>query len=154
MTVLTDEEKQTSWLDALRQQGVGTSTIQKALVNVISVIERPLTADEIWEEVQRIRPKTGRATVYRFIDKLTTAGLLHRVHGYRKCGTYIPALDVHHPFLLCTSCGHVSYLKPSSCISVIEAVETTKRELEDHHVTGYQLQLFEICITCQSDVSA
>ncbi|NDJ62584.1 MAG: hypothetical protein GYB67_15760, partial [Chloroflexi bacterium] len=97
MTVLADEEKRTNWLDALYQRGLGTSAVQEALVKVLSVMESPLTADEIWEETQRIRPETGRATVYRFIDRLTTAGLLRRVHGYRNCGTYIPALDVHQP---------------------------------------------------------
>lgn len=153
MTVLTDEEKRTNWLDALYQHGLGISDVQGTLVTVLSGVDSPLTADEIWEEAQRIRPETGRATVYRFIDKLLAAGLLRRVHGYRNCSAYIPALDTHQPLLICTACGQVSYLDPMLCASVIEAVETTRRELADHHVTGYQLQLFEICINCQSDGS-
>ena len=153
MTVLKDKEKRIIWLDALQEQGLGVSAVQGVLVTVLSGVDSPLTADEIWEEAQRIRPETGRATVFRFIDKLLAAGLLRRVHGYRNCSAYIPALDTHQPLLICTACGRVSYLDPTLCASVIEAVETTRRELADHHVTGYQLQLFEVCITCQSDGS-
>lgn len=153
MAVLTDEEKRTNWLDALYQHGLGISDVQGALVTVLSEVNSPLTADEIWEEAQRIRPETGRATVYRFIDKLLAAGLLRRVHGYRNCSTYIPALDTHQPLLICTACGRVSYLNPTLCASVSKAVEGAVQELNAHHVTGYQLQLFEVCITCQSDGS-
>ena len=153
MTVLKDKEKRIIWLDALQEQGLGVSAVQGVLVTVLSGVDSPLTADEIWEQAQRIRPETGRATVFRFIDKLLAAGLLRRVHGYRNCSAYIPALDTHQPLLICTACGQVSYLDPTLCASVIEAVETTRRKLADHHVTGYQLQLFEVCITCQSDGS-
>ena len=151
MAMLTSEEKQTQWLQALHHHGLGTSAVQEALVAVLLEVKSPLGADEIWEEAQRIRPETGRATVYRFIDRLLAVGLLRRVHGYRNCSTYIPALDTHQPLLICTACGQVSYLDPTLCASVIEAVETTRQELADHHVTGYQLQLFEVCITCQSE---
>lgn len=153
MTVLMDEEKRTNWLDTLYQHGLGVSDVQEALVTVLSDVDSPLTADEIWEETQRIRPETGRATVYRFIDKLLAAGLLRRIHGYRNCSAYIPALDTHQPLLVCTACGQVSYLDPTLCVSVNEAVEAIRRELSGHHVTGYQLQLFEVCITCQLDNS-
>jgi len=153
MAVLTDEEKRTNWLDALYQQGLGVSDVQEALVTVLSRVDSPLTADEIWEGTQRIRPETGRATVYRFIDKLLAAGLLRRVHGYRSCSAYIPALDTYQPLLICTVCGRVSYLDPTLCASVSEAVEGTVQQLHTHHVMGYQLQLFEVCITCQLDES-
>ncbi len=141
------------WVQELHQQRLGQLDIREAFITVLSNAMTPMRAEEIREAVQHLRPETGRATVYRFIDKLINAGLLRRVHGYRNCSTYIPALDVDQPLLLCTDCGQVSYLSPTLCEAVIQAVEATKRELEDHLVTGFHLQLFEVCITCQSDES-
>ena len=141
------------WAEALHQQQSGHSEIREAFITVLSTTTIPMKAEEIHEAVQEIRPETGRATIYRLIDKLTNVGLLRRVHGYRNCSTYIPSLGVDQPLLLCTDCGQVSYLSPSLCEAVMRTVETVKRELEDRHITGYQLQLFEVCIACQTDKS-
>lgn len=137
----------------IHKAGFGQSATQEALIEVLAQAQVPLGADEIWEQVRQIRPETGRATVFRHIDKLIAAGLLRRVHGYRNCSTYLPALDSYQPLLLCTQCGQVSYLDQKLSAPVTQAVEATKQALADHHVTGYQLQLFEICINCQSDES-
>ena len=81
------------WVEALHQKGFGNSEVQKTFITVLSLTQCPMSAEEIREAVQRIRPETGRATVYRFIDKLTGLGLLRRVHGYRNCSTYFPSLE-------------------------------------------------------------
>ncbi len=139
------------WIEALHQQGFGNSEIQATLITVLSVAKSPMSAEEIRQEVQHIRPETGRATVYRFIDKLTGLGLLRRVHGYRNCNTYIPSLHTHQMLLICTQCGAVAYLKPDLFIQVMKTLASTVTELEEHHITTYHLQLLGTCTSCQTD---
>ncbi|MEO1646387.1 MAG: transcriptional repressor [Chloroflexota bacterium] len=139
------------WVEELNQQKLGNSEIQEAFITVLSTAMMPMKAEEIREAVQQLRPETGRATVYRFIDKLTSVGLLRRVHGYQNCSTYMPVTNVYQPLLLCTDCGQVSYLNSQLCMSINQAVESVKQVLEDHQVTGYQLQFFEVCSSCQTD---
>ncbi len=153
MAMLTDDEKRQQWLEKLYQLKLATSAIQKALVVVLSTAQGPCSADEIREAVQRIRPETGRATVYRFIDKLTALGLLQRVHGYRNCNTYIPALVPHQALLICPQCGKVSELDAQLQGRVLAVVKAIDNDLEAHHITASHLQLLGTCITCQSDGS-
>ncbi len=151
--MLGHKENLDLWAEELNRQRLGHSETRKAFISVLSITTTPMKAEEIHEAIQQLRPKTGRATVYRFIDKLVTAGLLRRVHGYQNCNSYMPALGIQQPLLLCTDCGQVSYLSPSLCESIHQVFESTKQVLEDHLVTGYQLQFFEICTNCQKDES-
>ena len=139
------------WVETLYQNGFGNSGAQETLISVLSVAQCPMSAEEIREAVQCIRPETGRATVYRFIDKLTGLGLLRRVHGYRNCSTYFPSLGVHQMLLICTECGKVSYLKPDLFVQVINTIENIIARLEDHHITTCHLQLSGTCKTCKTD---
>lgn len=149
--VLENENKLNQWHEVLQQQGFGHSEAQKTLIVVLSTATSPMSAEEIREETQRIRPETGRATVYRFVDKLTSLGLLRRVHGYRNCNTYIPALNSHQIVLICTYCDTVSYLKTDLLCQMRKAIENTDTEFAEHHITHYHLQLLGICTDCQTN---
>lgn len=150
------EDQQTDWLDAIHEAGFGRSAIQRALVSVLAGSQVPLSADEIWEQVRQIRPETGRATVFRHVDKLISAGLLHRVHGFRQCSTYTPALAGNHVLLVCTVCGQVSHVNLTErgrLAEAMAALQAVAHDTEVHHVTGYHVQLLGICNACQTDES-
>lgn len=139
------------WEETLHQQGFGNSGAQETLISVLSAAKSPMSAEEIREAVQHIRPKTGRATVYRFIDKLTDLGLLRRVHGYRNCSTYIPSLNSHQVLLICTQCDGVSYPAPMLFVNMMKSLVSTVAELEEHQITTYHLQLFGTCTECKTN---
>jgi|GEM_PF-724251 len=141
------------WEETLYQQGFRNTEAQETLISVLSAVKSPMSAEEIREAVQHIRPKTGRATVYRFIDKLMDLGLLRRVHGYRDCNTYIPSLNAHQVLLICTQCEEVSYLSPTSFVRMMKSLLSSVNEIEEHQITTYHLQLFGTCTTCKTDQS-
>lgn len=151
MTTLTDKEKQRNWLEVLSKHGLRISAAQKALVAVLCTAENPLSADDVQEAVQRIRPKTGRATVYRFLDKLTALGLLQRIHGYRNCNTYFRSFVPYQAVVVCTQCGKVTELENSLQNQVFEVIETAANDLDRHHITSCHLQLLGTCIACQTE---
>jgi len=138
------------WKDALHQEGFGNSDVQKTFISVLSVATCPMSAEEIRDAVQHIRPKTGRATIYRFIDKLIGLGLLRRVHGYRNCNTYVPSLNANQMLLICTECDKISYLPPTSFVQMMASLVDSMTELDNHHITMYHLQLFGTCKECKT----
>ena len=42
---------------------------------------RHLSADDIFEEIQKTHPKVGRATIYRNIEKMFEENLLRKIPG-------------------------------------------------------------------------
>jgi hypothetical protein len=80
------------WLTTLRENGCKVTEAQAMLVRIFAHSEYPLSAEQAWEAARQSRPETGRATVYRIVEKLEGLGLLRRVHGYKGCSHFMPVL--------------------------------------------------------------
>lgn len=85
---------------------------------------RHAAAHEIHAEAKRRQPTIGYSTVYRALDRLRDAGLVHEV---RVPGTasalYEPSRHGHAHFL-CTGCGRVQdvdYAVPAADLSALDA---------------------------------
>ena len=143
--MLEHQKNLDQWEEALHQQGFGNTKAQKTLIRVLSESTCPMSAKEILDAVQLIRPKTGRATVYRFIEKLTDLGLLRRVHGYRNCNTYVPSLYSHQILLICTECDEVCYLSTTLFAQMMSLLSSVN-ELEDSSDNNLSLAtLWNLC---------
>ena len=58
----------------------------------LAASEADFTIDDLWQELRKVEPRLGRATVYRSVELLVNIGLLDRIefadgtHHYRVCG--------------------------------------------------------------------
>ncbi len=109
--------------------------------------ETDFTTDELWQELRKVEPKLGRATVFRSVEKLVNMGVLNRIefadgtHHYRVCG------GTHHHHLTCTCCHRVvdvDVCLPAEQLATIS--DKTKFAIEGHSLT-----LFGRCENCQSE---
>ena len=57
------------WLTALRENGCKVTEAQEMLVRIFADSEYPLSAEQPWDIARQSRPETGRATVYRTVEK-------------------------------------------------------------------------------------
>ena len=73
------------WLAALAESGFRVTAVQETLIDIFAHSEYPLSAEQAWDAARQSRPQTGRATVYRMVEKLENLGLVRRVHGYQGC---------------------------------------------------------------------
>lgn len=133
------------WLTALRENGCRVTKAQKTIIRILSHVELPFSAEQVWEEVLQIRPETGRATVYRTFEKLERLELLRRVHGYQGCGHFIPTLPETLMLFICLECGKADYLDHEPLTALVNIAEQSS----GHHITDSRLQLFGTCETCQ-----
>lgn len=103
------------------------------------------TADELWQELRQAEPRLGRATVYRSMEMLVSAGVLDRVefangtHHYRVCG------GSHHHHLTCTQCHRV--VEVDVCLPIDQLVAIGNQANFD--IEGHSLSLYGRCENCR-----
>ena len=107
--------------------------------------ETDFTTDELWQELRKLEPRLGRATVFRSIEKLVAIGVLERVefadgtHHYRVCG------GAHHHHLTCTKCHRVVDINVCLPKEQLAAIERQT----DFAIEGHSLSLFGLCKACR-----
>ena len=135
------------WLAALDKSGFRMTTAQETLVNIFAHSEYPLSAEQAWDAARQSRPKTGRATVYRMVEKLESLGLIRRIHGYLGCSHFVPTLPELMLLFICLDCGRADYLDSRPLDDLIQQSE----HATGHQITDSRLQLFGACVDCQQN---
>ena len=72
------------------------------------LMEEPVhaTAEEIFEAVNRVDPRSSRATIYNSLHALVKAGRVREVAVEGRAARFDAKLDPHHHFI-CDQCGNV-----------------------------------------------
>ncbi len=135
------------WRAALDESGFRVTTVQEMLIDIFAHSEYPLSAEQAWDVARQSRPKTGRATVYRMVEKLEYLGLIRRVHGYQGCSHFVPNLPELMMLFICLDCGRADYLDSQPLNDLIQQSEHSS----GHHITDSRLQLFGACADCQQN---
>ncbi len=135
------------WLTALDASGFRMTSVQETLIEIFAHSEFPLSAEQAWDIARQSRPKTGRATVYRMVEKLENLGLIRRVHGYQGCSHFVPALPEQMMLFICQNCGRADYFDSQPLNDLMQHIEHSS----GHHITDSRLQLFGACADCQKD---
>ncbi len=93
-------------LDALSREGQRVTVGRRAAVEALLAAETHLSADDLATIVQHAHPGLHRATVYRSLEALETAGLVEHVHLGHGRSVYHLTDDLHQ-HLVCEACGSV-----------------------------------------------
>ncbi len=136
-----------NWRAALGKNGFRVTTAQQTLIDIFAHSEYPLSAEQAWDVARQSRPKTGRATVYRMVEKLENLGLIRRVHGYQGCSHFVPTLPEQMMLFICMECGRADYLDRQPLDDLIEQSE----HISGRQITESRLQLFGACADCKQD---
>jgi Fur family transcriptional regulator, ferric uptake regulator len=130
----------------LRERGERVTPARLAVVEVLANTEEHLSAEQIGERAEQLRPGIHRATVYRALDALGEFGLVTHVHLGRAGTTYHLAGDLapRHLHLRCSECGKV--LDVAGDI-LDPARRKLLREL-GFHLAPEQVALIGVCADC------
>lgn len=106
---------------------------------------RHISADEILERLRAEGEPVGKATVYRTLDLLRTAGLI-REHdfgeGFRR---YEPLRTrPHHEHLVCTRCGKVIEFESGE----IDRIEAEVAALHRFRPLHHKMEIYGLCEEC------
>lgn len=128
-------------LDRLEERGRRVTEPRLRVIHAIASAPSGLTV----EEVMRLAPGAGRATVFRTVRLLQELGIVCRVLMEDGRPQYRLARRGHHHHLVCVSCGRIEDF--TSC-SVADLVEELTRNTE-YVVEGHWLEVYGRCHACR-----
>ncbi|MCS7207023.1 MAG: transcriptional repressor [Dehalococcoidia bacterium] len=129
-------------LEALAQRGMRLTGPRRRLVQAIAGQKGLFTAEALHSQV----PDVGRATVFRTLKALVSAGLVCRVSLEHGAPRYGVASRLHHHHLVCVACGGVQDFVPPE----VEALVHRLAQPRQFRVLGHRLEIYGLCAWCQA----
>lgn len=122
------------------------NTIQKTLVlEVVHLLKKHVTADEIYDEVIKTHPNISRATVYRNLKQLSEDGKIKKVDipNGADCFDYILKEHYH---ARCLKCGKILDVE----MEYMKNLEDTVAHTDEFVFQGHDIIFKGICKECNS----
>jgi Fur family ferric uptake transcriptional regulator len=128
---------ETAAQDALVKTGVRLTPQRLAIAGVLEQTGKETSAQELYD---------GRATVFRSLDRLVSAGLAQRLERPGHVSAYIWCAPGHHHHLICTTCRTVEDLDEEAVAPLAETIARQRGFRVDHAT----LDFYGECRTCSA----
>lgn len=130
----------------LRQQGLKSTAQRDDIARVFFSTNRHISVEELYNEVKRVNPHIGYATVYRTMKLLTECGLAVERHFRDGEARYESLAEGHHhDHLICEDCGKIVEFTEEH----IEALQAAVARRLGFEFTGHKMELYGRCRDCQ-----
>jgi len=134
-------------LAALRPAGGKRSTKRDQILNLFLRQQAHLSADELFDLVRHENPGIGRATVYRTLQWMVTAGLARKVDFGEGRFRFEPSYrHPRHFHLICTTCHRSSEFLSSDIESLMEEIAGARNFAPSQSV----VQVYGTCEECRT----
>jgi Fur family ferric uptake transcriptional regulator len=130
----------------IRELNLKVTTQRMAILKCLHEGRRHVTAQELFEKVNKENPEIGFATVYRFLRTLTEGRFVTEVRMGGLPARYELNSKTHHDHLTCVRCGKICEFENRTIESLQEKVAKQFGFELTHHV----LELYGVCPSCQS----
>lgn len=142
------DRTESNLIEELQSRGMRVTPQRAIIFQAIEKLEGHITAEEIFEQVQKVNPYVSLATVYRTLELLLELNLINQTNFGRSQAYF--ALKAHgpHHHLVCSECGHIEEFS-----DII--FDPIRAELDQQY--GFQAQtdhisIFGICKKCRRKV--
>lgn len=145
------------WHRKFRGHGFRVTIPRQAILDVLSVTEKHLSAEDIYMQVHKIHPAVGLTTVYRTLELLVRMGIVFKFDFGDARARYElnsgPGKEIHHHHLVCTKCNRaIDYTDFIN--EEIELLRRTEKGLSKKHkfkIEGHLIQFYGLCEKCSKD---
>jgi Fe2+ or Zn2+ uptake regulation protein len=128
----------------LRSAGQRVTSQRLAVAAALSASPRQVTAQELWERMRPRNRRLGRATVFRTLEALRSAGLARRLEQDGHVYAYVACRPQHHHHLACRVCGTVEEVGEEL---VADISRRARREL-GFEIEDARLDFYGVCRRC------
>lgn len=128
---------------SLESSGLRCTTQRHAVMAFLMDHKRHPTAAEIFEAVNRVDPRSSRATTYNNLRDLVKAGLVREVAVEGRAGRFDATGTRHHHFI-CDRCGNVED------VDWYDVPRPASRSLGKRVVRECQLIFRGLCAKCSA----
>lgn len=141
------DDPHTTASQRLRGSGLRYTGSRRAVVEVLSSADRPLTIPEILQQDRSL----AQSSAYRNLNELIAAGVVHRIVAGDEYSHFELAEDLtsHHHHLVCTHCGRVED------VTLDDGIETSLTRSLDEVALGqgfvaehHRLDVLGRCAAC------
>jgi Fur family ferric uptake transcriptional regulator len=129
----------------LRGQKLKSTAQRDTIAKAFFDAQNHISVEELYNEVRRMNPHIGYATVYRTMKLLTECGLAVERHFRDGSARYETAQKRHHDHLICERCGAIVEFEEDR----IEALQEQIAKRLGFRFTGHKMELYGICRNCQ-----
>ncbi len=135
MTQLTD----------LKSRGHSLTKARKALVELLDVSQKPLSAMDLVAVLFERGLKVNKTTVYRELKFLVEQGLICEIDLGEGNKRYEAVPTSHHHHIVCQQCNAVT------CLDMEDELHLMEQQITDRTgfvIAGHDLKFFGLCPTC------
>lgn len=133
-------------VDSLTEAGYQQGGARRAVVDLLGRQNCCMSAQEIFDALQRARRPVGIASVYRALETLADLRLVKRVDAGDGIARYEPLLPDgdHHHHLVCRDCGKVEAFSDARLERAIDKIAGGL----GYSVDGHEVVLTGACADC------
>jgi Fur family ferric uptake transcriptional regulator len=131
--------------DRMTSQGRRLTRQRVVVAEALASAKRALSAQELYERIQKTHPTLGRATVYRALEAQVQDGMASRFERDGHVSAYIACDAEHHHHLVCTRCQRVEDLNETAVAPLLASVGRRHEFQVDHAA----LDFYGLCRSCR-----
>jgi Fur family ferric uptake transcriptional regulator len=135
----------------IKEQGLKATAQREDIAQAFFSTNRHISVEELYNEVRRLNPRVGYATVYRTVKLLKECGLAaerHFADGQARFENV--EAERHHDHLICERCGRiVEFIQPQ-----IEQLQEAVAQRFGFIATNHKMEIYGICKECREGKSS
>lgn len=131
----------------IRKLNLKVTNQRMAILHCLHEGRRHVTAQELYEKVNKTNPEIGFATVYRFLRTLNEGKFVTEVRMGGLPARYELTPKGHHDHLTCVRCGKICEFENRAIENLQEKVAQQFGFQLTHHI----LELYGLCPACQQE---
>ncbi|MFD1557668.1 Fur family transcriptional regulator [Paraburkholderia silviterrae] len=130
-----------------RERGEKLTPIRRKVLELLLTSGRATKAYSLLDEMRQIHPGSAPPTVYRALDFLLSAGLVHRIESINAFAVCHDLTQCQHGILVvCQQCGNVTELhEPKLRQALVAQIEAA-----GYRLSGDGIELKGVCAQCQA----
>jgi Fur family ferric uptake transcriptional regulator len=132
--------------DRLRAAGERVTRQRLVVADALAAIGRQATAQDLYERLRSRVPRIGRATVFRTLEALVTAGVARRLEQDGHVSAYVACRPGHHHHLACSRCGRVEEIDEAYVRPVADRVAAER----GFRIDDARLDFYGLCARCSA----
>lgn len=115
-----------------------------SIINILEAATSPVSAEEIFQITKKDNKTLALSTVYRIIEKLLQAKVIHEIIKDGDKALYELIEDEHRHYMICTECKK---LIPIDMCPFIE-LEHQLEKNTGFKITGHKFEIYGKCPEC------
>jgi Fur family ferric uptake transcriptional regulator len=136
------KEKEAAFAEFIQRKGLKTTRQRNTIIATFFRMHGHISVEELLNEVKKVNPRIGYATVYRTLHLLVESGLVEERRFGDGLARYEGHSDVeHHDHMICLECGEIfEFYNPR-----LEALQEKLAEENEFKIYRHRLELYGAC---------